>query len=211
MKKALKLIAIVLISVLNISCSKANKEIAMSRAPEKKTQTQEGKETETHKELKSGADISKEISSIKIKTLKNKTKDLEDLMGSDKTLFMIIKPGCIFCESLITILNSTKPEIKAKQIMVLDSAHTDFEAFKKKAESGKNIDADWIYDYENAFHDRLGARSFPRLIVVDSKGTVIENQIGLVVPKDQDQLTGKPMAEVLQILSLETVKWMRGL
>lgn len=213
MNKFLRLITIVAISFSTIACSKADDKIAMSKAPEAPAKQEASPEAphEEVKELVAGQDISKTLSEIKIKTLKSKERDLKDLLGTDKTLFAVVKPGCIFCESMLAVVNSMKPDIKPKFIIVMDQSHSAFEDFKKKADANKEINAEWVYDINNDFHHKLGAKSFPRLIVVDSKGIVIENQVGLVIPEDKDGLEGKAMPEVLQVLSLETIKWMKSL
>lgn len=210
MNKFLRLITIVAISFSTIACSKADDKIAMSKAPERHQETSPTPQEEV-KELEAGQDISETLSELKVKNLKSKEKDLGDLLGPDKTLFAVVKPGCIFCESMLAVVNSAKPKLKPKFIIVMDQSHAAFEDFKKKAEANKNIDAEWVYDINNDFHHKLGARSFPRLIVIDSKGTVIENQVGLVIPEDRESLEGKPMPEVLQKLSVETIKWMESL
>ena len=215
MSKFFKLITIISISLVNISCSNAKDKLAMSQPPAKPEIKQAPIDTTKPEaevaELKAGADISKEIAGISVKTLAGQTKKLKDVMGTDKTLFAVVKPGCIFCESFLAVVNSMKPKIKPKLIVVMDEAHGDIDDLKKKAAANKTINAEWIFDETNAFHDKLGAKSFPRLLVIDSKGIVIENQIGLVVPKDKADLEGKPMPEVLQKLSLTTIDWMKGL
>lgn len=211
MNKFIRLITIVAISFSTIACSKADDKIAMSKAPEAPAPHEATEAPEEVKELEPGQDISAIISAIKVETLKSKEKDLKDFLGHDKTLFAVVKPGCIFCESMLAVVNSMKPDIKPKLIIVMDESHAAFEDFKKKAETNKSINAEWVYDINNDFHHKLGAKSFPRLLLIDSKGTVIENQIGLVIPEDRDGLEGKPMPEVLQILSLETIKWMKSL
>jgi len=112
---------------------------------------------------------------------------------------------------MLAVVNSMKPEIRPKFIVVMDSSHAEFADFKKKADANKEINAEWVYDINNDFHHKLGAKSFPRLILIDSKATVIQNQVGLVIPEDRAVLEGKAMPEALQILSLETIKWMKTL
>lgn len=212
MSKFFKLIAIISISLINISCSNAKDKLAMSQPPAKPEVKQVKAEPEKEvAELTVGANISKEIAEITVKTLNGQTKKLKDIMGADKTLFAVVKPGCIFCESLLAVINSMQPKIKPKFVVVMDGAHGSLDDLKKKASANKTVNAEWIFDENNAFHDKLGAKSFPRLLVIDSKGIVIENQIGLVIPKDKDDLEGKPMPEVLQKLSLTTIDWMKGL
>jgi len=209
MSKFLKLVTIIAISFSSISCTKADDKVAMS--PPLKQEDALPEYTAEVADLVTGQDISKELAGIRIKTSKDKEKNLKDVMGPDKTLFAVVKPGCIFCEAMLAVLSSTKPDVKPKLIFVMDKSHAGWDGFKKKANANKAIKAEWIFDKTDSFHHVLGAKSFPRLIVVDSKGIVIENQIGLVLPEDKSKLEGLAMPEALQLLSLRTIEWMKGL
>jgi hypothetical protein len=125
-----------------------------------------------------------------------------------------MKPGCIFCESLLAVMDTLNPTIKPQVLMVLDAAHASEKEFKGKYNAHSKIKATWLYDYENKFHDELSMSSFPRLLYLDSKQVVIKNQVGLVLPpdpKEQEALKGEQFPIVLQKLSQTTVAWMQGL
>jgi hypothetical protein len=125
-----------------------------------------------------------------------------------------VKPGCIFCESLVAVLDTLQPTVKPQMIFVLDASHATADEFKQKYNSHSKIKATWVYDYDNKFHDELGMDSFPRLVYLDSKQTVVQNQVGLVLPldpKEQEALKKEQFPVVLQKLSETTVAWMQGL
>ncbi len=165
-------------------------------------------------EIKVGDNLTKQISKIKVKDTKLKTRELSSLVSNKSTLLILVKPGCIFCESLLAVLATLQPTVKPQMIFVLDGAHATAEEFKQKYNSHSKIKALWVYDYDSKFHDELGMNSFPRLLYLDSKQTVIENQVGLVLPKDpkeQEALKKEQFPIVLQKLSETTVAWMQGL
>lgn len=221
MKKLLSLISIVTVVILSQACASQKNDLR-AEAPHPSTIKAEAKpnsgvSTELpgeEVELKAGDNIAKQISKIKVKDLKSKTKDLSTLVANKNTLLILVKPGCIFCESLLAVMDTLNPIIKPQVLMVLDAAHATEKEFKDKYNGHSKIKATWLYDYDNKFHDELSMSSFPRLLYLDSKQTVIKNQIGLVLPVDpqeQEALKKDQFPIVLQKLSQTTVAWMQSL
>lgn len=161
-------------------------------------------------EIKVGDNILETLKTITVRDLGNKELAMTDIMA-DKSIIMLAKPGCIFCESFLAVANSTKLKTKVKLISVLDKAHADFKTFKEKSAKYSNLKASWVYDEGNAMHDKLGMTSFPRFLVVDKKGNVLHNQVGLVMPENKEELGTKQFPEVLQALSIETSRWLTSL
>lgn len=148
------------------------------------------------------------MASIKVKTVKAKNKDLKNFLGSDKTLIAIVKPGCIYCESMLAIKSATGTKTKAEFLVIVDSAHADFKAFKTKYEKFKSAGGEWLYDVDDAMKNKLGVNSYPRFILVDKNGLVEHYQTGLTMPENKEDFEGKSFPEVLQSLSEETMRWM---
>lgn len=162
-------------------------------------------------ELAVGDDLNEFIANFEVKTIKGKKKKIKDLLGSDSSLISLVKPGCIFCKSMLAMLDATSPKIKPEMIIVLDQQHASFAEFKEEAEAHKNIKATWIYDFDNKLHNELGMVSFPRMMHIDKNNKVLQAQTGLVLPEDQSSLDGKAFPVVLQKLSETTIAWMQNL
>jgi thioredoxin-related protein len=216
MPKLIKLLALFIIISTNISCTADN--VGISTLPEEVAPAEEVKETEaekysaeTDKEDIVGKDVSKELSEISVKLTNGKTKTLLELLDSRKTVVILVKPGCSFCESFLAVMNSSSPKIKTKLMVIMDKAHSSWDTFQKKAQDNSAIKAEWVYDEESLFKSKLAVKSFPRFIVLDKKGVVEAQQIGLLIPEDKSVLDGKTMPEAIQILSLGTIDWIKGL
>lgn len=162
-------------------------------------------------EIKVGDDLSKTLSKIRVKNSKLQVVDLSSIIDNKSSMIILVKPGCVFCESLLAIMNSQKIKTKPQIIIALDGAHANPEEFKAKRNKNKNINATWIYDFGNTFHNELSMSSFPRLLYLDKKQNVVENQIGLKLPEDKASLEGLEFPVILQKLSVGTVKWIQDL
>lgn len=219
-KKFLSLISIVTVVILSQACA-SQKQDLRAEAPHPSTIKAEAKPTSGvttevpgEYEITVGDNLTKQIAGIKVKDIKMKTKDLSTLVSNKNTLLILVKPGCVFCESLLAVMDTLNPTIKPQVFFILDEAHATEKEFKEKYNSHSKIRATWIYDYENKFHDKLAMSSFPRLLYIDSKQTVIHNQVGLVLPEDPEQkeaLKKEAFPIVLQKLSQTTVAWMQSL
>ncbi|MDA0771768.1 MAG: hypothetical protein O3C63_02375 [Cyanobacteria bacterium] len=162
-------------------------------------------------EIKVGDNLTEAFAKIKVKNSNLQVVDLSSVINNKSSVIIMVKPGCVFCESLLAIMNSQKIKTKPQIIIALDGAHANAEEFKTKFQKNKNIKADWIYDYTNQFHDELSISSFPRLLYLDKKQNVIENQIGLKLPEDKASLEGLEFPVILQKLSIGTVDWIEKL
>ncbi len=219
MKKFISLVSVFTVVVLCQACASQKNDLRAEtpKANEVKAEAPAaGVTTEVPgtTEIKVGDNLAPQISRIKVKDTKMKVKQLSSLVANKNTLLILVKPGCIFCESLMAVIDSLKPTIKPQMIFILDAAHATAEEFKQKYISHSKIKATWVYDYENKFHEELGMNSFPRLLYIDSKQVVVQSQIGLVLPKDpkeQEELKKEQFPVVLQKLSQTTVAWMQSL
>ncbi len=176
--------------------------------PEKQAVT---KKADADYAVTAGDDITKVIENFKIKDVKGKKRNLAELLGSQDSLIALVKPGCIYCQSMLAVLDATKTKIKPEFLIVLDSKHTDFAGFKKEYNDHKNINATWVYDFENKLHDELNMVSFPRILYLDKDFKVLKAQTGLILPQDRAELEGKDFPFVLQRLSELTIAWMQSL
>jgi thioredoxin-related protein len=213
MPKLIKLLALIIIISTNISCTADNvetPELPEEVAPVKEVEA-EKYSAETDKEDIVGKDVSKELSEVTVKLINGKTKTILELLDSKKTIIMVVKPGCSFCESFLAVMNSSSPKIKPKLMVIMDKAHSSWDTFQKKAQDNSAIKAEWIYDEASLFRSKLAVKSFPRFIVLDKRGVVEAQQIGLLMPEDKTSLDGKTMPEAIQILSVGTIEWMKGL
>ena len=189
------------------ACSKQEKVAEKPKQEDHKPDATEG-EKEALPEFKVGDNILSILKSTKVKNVKGKTKSLKNFLGNEKTLITVVKPGCVFCESMLAIKSATGVTTKAKFLVVLDSSHGDFDTFKDKHEKFKSAGGEWLYDINNYTHDKLGISSYPRFLLIDKKGNIEEYQTGLFMPEDKTSLEGKAFPEVLQRLSEETMRWM---
>lgn len=162
-------------------------------------------------ELKNGDNIASTIATIKVKDSKLKSKPLKSIVNNKDTLMVLVKPGCIFCESLLAVMDSLKPKIRPQVLFILDAAHASPKEFQDKAKKHAGLKGTWLYDYENRFHDSLGLASFPRILHIDAQQKVLSHQIGLKVPDNQEALKTQPFPVVLQTLSQNTITWMSSL
>ena len=214
MQKLIKLLALIIILSANISCTADNIETSeelQETAPTTTEAQAEKYSAEKDKDEIVGKDVSKELSEITVKLVNGKSKTLSELLGSKKTIITVVKPGCTFCESFLAVMNSTNPKIKPQLIVIMDKAHSNWDAFKKKAQDNSSAKAEWVYDEESLFKSKLAIKSYPRFIVLDKNGVVEAQQVGLLMPEDQSVLEGKTMPEAIQILSINTLEWMKGL
>ncbi len=164
--------------------------------------------------VKVGDNLAAKFSKIKVKDSKLKAKTLSSVASNKNTLLVMVKPGCIFCESLLAVMDTVKPNIKPQVVFVLDAEHATEQDFKQKQAAHSKVKGIWIYDYENKFHEDLGMTSYPRLLYVNSKQVVVQSQVGLVLPTDpkaQEQLKKEQFPVVLQKLSQSTIAWMESL
>ncbi|MDD9897388.1 MAG: hypothetical protein OXU45_00145 [Candidatus Melainabacteria bacterium] len=208
-----RIVSIILVLALMQSCSRS--ETQASKAPEPGKQesgvSTEVPETAEPKEIAVGDDLSEILAGFQVKDSKNAIKNLSSVIGGKESLVILVKPGCVFCESLLAVMSSQKTKSDPRMIIVMDGAHATPEEFQAKRKKNSTIKAQWVYDFANKFHDELAMNSFPRLVHLDKKLNVIENQIGLRLPEDKASLEGLEFPVVLQKLSLNTVDWIDSL
>jgi thioredoxin-related protein len=161
--------------------------------------------------LKAGDNLAEIIKTTKIKNTSNKIKPLKDFFGPEKTLIAVVKPGCIYCESLLSIKGTTGVKSKAKFLVVLDASHADYKTFKEKYNHYKSAGGEWLLDVNDDFKKKFGVNSYPRFLLIDKNGTLEQIQIGLFMPANKAELEGKSFPEILQKLSEETLRWMSGI
>ncbi len=152
-------------------------------------------------------DLKKHISKITVLDSQLKTLKLSNVINKQESLIIFVKPGCVFCESLLSVMETLKPKIRVKTLLLLDAAHTSKDDFKKKTSKVKDLELIAVYDSKNYFKDKLGVTSFPRFLYLDKNFKVVKHQIGLVVPEDKKSLENQEFSEVLQKLSEETINW----
>lgn len=168
-------------------------------------------DTKPSYEIKEGDNILAIVKQITVKDAKNKSRNLGGIFAGKNTLLVMVKPGCVFCESLLAVMNTTKPVVKPQLVIALDAAHATPEQFKEKVKLNKTLLATWVYDKDNKLSSNLGMGSFPRLVYLNAKTDVVRNQVGLVVPADKTKLEKEPFPVILQKLSEETIQWMQSL
>lgn len=161
--------------------------------------------------LKAGDNLAQIIKTTKVKNTSDKIKPLKDFFGPEKTLIAVVKPGCIYCESLLAIKGTTGVKSKAKFLVVLDASHADYKTFKEKYNQYKPAGGEWLLDINDDFKNKFGVNSYPRFLLIDKNGKLEHIQIGLFLPKNQAELEGKSFPEILQKLSEETLRWMSGI
>lgn len=206
-----RIVSTIFVLVLMQACSRLQTQASKNPKPS----SEEGVSTEVPvtepKEVAAGDNLNEILSKFKVKNDKMAIKDLTQIIDGKESLIILVKPGCVFCESLLAVMSSQKTKSDARMIIALDAAHASPEEFNEKRKKNSNIKADWVYDYENKFHDQLAMNSFPRFLHLDKKLNVVENQIGLRLPEDKASLEGLEFPVVLQKLSLNTVDWIDSL
>ena len=203
--------SLLVIGVLTLSAcsnSKAEKQAHHEAAKAKPTQTEENV---TYPEFKVGDNVGKEIKAMEVKTLKGKKRKLADFLAEGNTIIAFVKSGCVFCESMLAIKGATGVQTKSKFLVVLDSSHADFKGFKEKHEKFKSAGGEWLYDINDDMKTKLGVVSYPRIMLINKAGDLLEHQVGLVMPEDKSSLEGKQFPEILQKLSENTMNWMAKL
>jgi thioredoxin-related protein len=162
-------------------------------------------------EIKEGDNLSAKLKKIFVYDVKNKKKNLNSLLIGKNSLIIFVKPGCIFCESMLAVMNSLKPKIKPDVYIAMEAQHATREQFLEKYNKNSSIKASWIYDKDGKFYSELGLSSFPHLVLVNKQLDVVRNQLGLVIPAKKEKLENEPFPVILQKLSEETVAWMQTL
>lgn len=162
-------------------------------------------------EMKEGDNISARLKKINVYDIKNKKKNLHTLLAGKDSLLIMVKPGCIFCESMLAVMTTLNPTVRPNVFIALEGSHTTEEQFKEKYKKNSALKATWIYDKESKFNTELGLVSFPRLVYINKNLEVVRNQVGLVVPANKEKLENEPFPVILQKLSEETVTWMQSL
>ncbi len=156
-----------------------------------------------------GLDLKSQLDKIRVKNLGGADQSFNQAIDSKKTtVIAFVKPGCIYCESLLAVLRGAKYKGKANIVFVLDAHHTNMEEFKKKAGDNKKLGHRWLYDYNNKFSEIYGVNSFPQFVVMGRDGKIIKHQRGLILPENKESLNGSDYAVVLQTLARSTVSWL---
>ncbi len=159
--------------------------------------------------IEPGLDLRSELDKIRVKNVSGADQSFNQAIDSKKTtIIALVKPGCIYCESLLAVLRGARYKGKANIVFVLDSTHANTEEFKKKANDNKKLGHRWLYDYSNKFTDTFAVTAFPQFIVMGRDGKVIKHQKGLVLPENKESLANSDYAVVLQTLARSTVSWL---
>ncbi len=159
--------------------------------------------------LEAGLELRPQFDKIRVKNLSGADQSINQALDLKKTtIIALVKPGCIYCESLLAVLDGARYKGKANIVFMLDAVHANQEEFKKKAKDHKKAGGKWLYDYSNKFSEIYGIVSFPQFIVLGKDGKVIKYQKGLVVPENKESLNGLDHAVILQTLSRSTVTWL---
>jgi glutaredoxin len=163
-------------------------------------------------DLKPGENLADKLSKIEVQNLNQQSLNLKNILSKYQSnkVIILVKPGCVFCESFLATAYSNNIKSKAHIYIFLDKKHASFEEFKKKAELNKKIKAEWFYDFDDKLSSDLGMSSFPRFLVLDKNHKVLANQIGLVMPQDRSKLAQLEFPVILQKLSHDTVEWLKS-
>jgi|GEM_PF-2347585 len=156
-----------------------------------------------------GLEMHSQLDKIRIKNIGGADQSVNQALDHKKTnIFVFVKPGCIYCESLEAVLDGKRYQGRSNLVFVLDAAHATQAEFKKKAQDHKKAGGKWLYDYNNKFSEIYGVTSFPQFIVLAKDGKILKYQRGLVMPENREALAKMDSAVILQTLARSTVTWL---
>jgi len=204
-----KLLCPLVLVLLFQACAQADPQSKAVPEPAVATATT----TEAPPELKLGTKLAKFVNETLVTDVKGKIVNLKTILNGNKATIAAVKPGCIYCESFLAVMNSKKFNPKTKLVIVTDKRHGTLKDLQDKAKKYSNIKATWIFDHSDSFGIKLGVDSFPRFLVLDKAYNLEDYAIGLKLPSEaqQAELKSKPFTEVLQKLAETTVQWVISL
>ena len=205
-----------LLLIISQSCSLINSDIAASQGkPNLKSTTKQVSDTvprEEQSKYKEGDNLSKFLRTTKVRDRSLKVKNLVDFVDQGKkTVFIAVKPDCVFCETLLATMQnySSKTKFKQKIVFFTDAKHASIDAFLKKSNEYSQIPATWIYDDQNKLAETFVLSAFPRFLIIDAKHKLVKDQRGLVPPADRESLKGLEIPVILQKISESTIDWLK--
>ena len=205
-----------LLLIISQSCSLINSDIAASQGkPNFKSTTKQVSDTvpgEEQSKYKEGDNLSKFLRTTKVRDRSLKIKNLVDFVDQGKkTVFIAVKPDCVFCETLLATMQdySSKTKFKQKIVFFTDAKHASVDAFLKKSNEYSQIPATWIYDDQNKLAETFVLSAFPRFLIIDAKHKLVKDQRGLVPPADRESLKGLEIPVILQKISESTIDWLK--
>lgn len=161
---------------------------------------------------KEGDSVSHFLKQTKVRDRTLKVKHLIDFMDKrNKTIFIAVKPDCVFCETLLATMQdySETGKFRHKIVFFTDSKHASVDAFLKKSNEYSQIPAEWIYDDQNKLSDTFALAAFPRFLVIDTKHKLVKDQRGLVPPANREALKGLEIPQILEKISESTIEWLK--
>jgi glutaredoxin len=213
-----------LLLIISQSCSLINSDIAASQdKPSPKTTTKQATDStktspsttipgEDESKYKEGDNLSKFLRMTKVRDRSLKVRNLVDFVDqSAKTVFIAVKPDCVFCETLLATMQdyTSKTKLQQKIVFFTDAKHASVDAFLKKSNEYSQIPAVWIYDDQNKFAGTFVLSAFPRFLIIDAKHKLVKDQRGLVPPADRESLKGLEIPVILQKISESTIDWLK--
>jgi thiol-disulfide isomerase/thioredoxin len=205
-----------LLLIISQSCSLINSDIAASQGkPNLKSTTKQVSDTvpgEEQSKYKEGDNLSKFLRTTKVRDRSLKVKNLVDFVDQGKkTVFIAVKPDCVFCETLLATMQdySSKTKFKQKIVFFTDAKHASVDAFLKKSNEYSQIPATWIYDDQNKLAETFVLSAFPRFLIIDAKHKLVKDQRGLVPPANRESLKGLEIPVILQKISESTIDWLK--
>jgi thiol-disulfide isomerase/thioredoxin len=205
-----------LLLIISQSCSLINSDIAASQGkPNLKSTTKQVSDTvpgEEQSKYKEGDNLSKFLRTTKVRDRSLKIKNLVDFVDQGKkTVFIAVKPDCVFCETLLATMQdySSKTKFKQKIVFFTDVKHASVDAFLKKSNEYSQIPATWIYDDQNKLAETFVLSAFPRFLIIDAKHKLVKDQRGLVPPANRESLKGLEIPVILQKISESTIDWLK--
>lgn len=205
-----------LLLIISQSCSLINSDIAASQGkPNLKSTTKQVSDTvpgEEQSKYKEGDNLSKFLRTTKVRDRSLKIKNLVDFVDQGKkTVFIAVKPDCVFCETLLATMQeyTSKTKLKQKIVFFTDAKHASIDAFLKKSNEYSQIPATWIYDDQNKLAETFVLSAFPRFLIIDAKHKLVKDQRGLVPPANRESLKGLEIPVILQKISESTIDWLK--
>jgi thioredoxin-related protein len=205
-----------LLLIISQSCSLINSDIAASQGkPNPKSTAKQVSDTvpgEEESKYKEGDNLSKFLRTTKVRDRSLKVKNLVDFVDQGKkTVFIAVKPDCVFCETLLATMQdyTSKTKFKQKIVFFTDAKHASIDAFLKKSNEYSQIPATWIYDDQNKLAETFVLSAFPRFLIIDAKHKLVKDQRGLVPPADRESLKGLEIPVILQKISESTIDWLK--
>ncbi len=198
------------------SCSLIHSDIAASpNQPNNSAKTNVKSATNpdiAEPKFREGDNVSSFLKATKVRDRTLKVRYLHEFIDKrNKTIFIAVKPDCVFCETLLATMQnySTKTKFKNKIVFFTDAKHASIDAFLKKSNEYSQIPATWLYDDQDKFAETFILSAFPRFLIIDPKHKLVKDQRGLVPPANRESLKGLEIAQILEKISEATVEWLK--